>query len=393
MLLKIMKTVIFKLYRYMFKIFGYLLPKKPNLIILESFLGKQYSDNPRAIYEYLMKYYPKYDMYWSVDGRYVKTFKEKNIKYVKRFSIRWLFLMTRATYWISNSRLPLWISKPRNTVYVQTWHGTPLKLLAADMEEVHMPNTNTETYKQNFLKESSKWDFLIAPNAYSREIFKRAFQFDKKMINSGYPRNDYLINANNIENINAIKRLLKLPPDKKIIFYAPTWRDNQFYSKGKYKFELQMDLDLLKKELGTEYIVVLRLHYLVAETLDLKAFQGFVYDFSSHEDIRDLYLISDILITDYSSVFFDYANLKRPIIFFVYDIEDYRDQIRGFYFNLEERAPGPLVKTTKEIIDEIKNINKYGYILTQEIEDFYNTFCYLEDGKATKRVVDALFKE
>src|SRR5690606_16039435 len=143
-------------------------------------------------------------------------------------------------YWITNSRLPLWIPKSRRTIYVQTWHGTPLKKLGIDIEEVQMAETTTEKYKREFILESSKWDYLISPNAYSTGIFKRAFNFNKTIIESGYPRNDYLINNNNKTEVNKIKQKLGLPKDKKIILYAPTWRDNQFYSKGHYKFNLNL---------------------------------------------------------------------------------------------------------------------------------------------------------
>ena len=117
-----------------------------------------------------------------------------------------------------------------------------------------MPGTNTKKYKRNFLKEASNWDYLVSPNAYSSEIFARAFDFDRKMIESGYPRNDALINDNHVDNITAIKEKFALPIDKKIILYAPTWRDDQFYGKGKYKFDLELKLDQLKEELGDDYI-------------------------------------------------------------------------------------------------------------------------------------------
>src|SRR5690625_7064087 len=152
-----------------------------------------------------------------------------------------------------------------------------------------------------------------------------------------------------------------------------------------------MDLKQLKKRLGNKYIIVLRLHYLVAENLDLTDYNGFVYDFSQYEDIRELYLMADILITDYSSVFFDYANLKRPMIFYVYDIEDYRDNLRGFYFDFEQKAPGPLVKSTNEIIDEIKKIKLNGFAPSENTKEFYKKFCYLEDGNASERVVKNVF--
>lgn len=247
-------SIVQLLYKYIIILLGKL-PVKKNLIMFESFLGKQYSDSPRAIYEYISQHNPTCRMYWSVASNHLKIFKEKDIRHVKRFSIKWLWCMARADYWVSNSRLPLWIPKPKHTTYLQTWHGTPLKRLASDMDEVHMPSTNTAVYKQNFLKESSKWDYLISPNIYSTEIFKRAFQFDKTIIESGYPRNDFLINSNNTETISKIKQATSLPRNKKIILYAPTWRDNQFYATGKYKFNLELDLNRLKETFGDDYII------------------------------------------------------------------------------------------------------------------------------------------
>jgi len=379
-------------YKNVFKLMGSILPVDKKLVVFESFLGKQYSDNPRAIYEYMQENMKGYKLYWSSDRRAVPYFEGKNVPYVRRFSIRWLFLMTRARYWVSNSRLPLWIPKPNHTTYLQTWHGTPLKRLAADMDEVHMPGTNTNAYKRNFLYEASKWDYLVSPNSYSSEIFARAFGFDKTMLETGYPRNDFLYTHNTPENIALLKKNCGLSENKKIILYAPTWRDNQFYQKGKYKFDLELDLNRMREELGDEYIVVLRLHYLVAENLDLSHYEGFAYDFSKHEDIRELYLMADMLITDYSSVFFDYANLRRPMMFFVYDLDDYRDNLRGFYFDFEEKAPGPLFKNTEQIINEVKKIDRYGYQPTEAFEEFYQKFCYLEDGKASERVVQQVFK-
>ncbi|GGK01606.1 CDP-glycerol:poly(glycerophosphate) glycerophosphotransferase [Lentibacillus kapialis] len=367
------------------------LPVKKNTIMFESFLGKQFSDSPRAIYEYLIENYPEYQMYWSADRRHTKFFEDKNVNYVRRFSIRWLILMSRAEFWVSNSRLPLWIPKPKHTTYLQTWHGTPLKRLAVDMDEVHMPGTNSVKYKRNFVKATSRWDYLVSPNAYSTEIFKRAFQFQGEMVESGYPRNDFLINDNNEQTIRSIKERIDLPTDKKVILYAPTWRDNQFYGKGKYRFQLEMDLAKMQKHLGDDYIILLRMHYLVAEQLDVDDFQGFVFDVSFHEDIRELYLISDMLITDYSSVFFDYANLKRPMLFFVYDIEEYRDNLRGFYFDFEAKAPGPLVQTTDEILDVIQEIDQNGFKPSETTQNFYKRFCYLEDGQASERVAKDVF--
>lgn len=367
------------------------LPTKKKTIVFESFLGKQYSDNPKALYLYIKKHYPEYKLYWSITRDRPKIFEENKLSVLPRFGLKWVLVMARAEYWITNSRLPLWLPKPKGTIYVQTWHGTPLKKLALDMDEVLMPGTNTKKYKKNFLKEASKWDYLISPNRYSTNIFKSAFNFNRNIIESGYPRNDILKNGLNKENIINIKRKAKLPVNKKILLYAPTWRDNQFHSVGKYKFNLQLDLNKMKQELGDEYIILLRLHYLVSDKLNLLNLEDFVYDFSTYEDINELYLISDMLITDYSSVFFDYAVLKRPIFFYAYDLEDYRDKLRGFYFDFIKDAPGPIIKSTEKLIDAINSASTTTYY-DKLYDDFFAKFCYLEDGKASEKVVSTLFR-
>lgn len=385
--------LLLSVYKRLFLLLGILLPKKDNLIIFESFLGKQYSDNPRALYEYLRSNYPSFQMIWSVERNSLDHFSNYDVRYVRRFSLRWLYLMNRSKYWLSNSRLPLWVRKPNKTIYVQTWHGTPLKKLALDMQEVHMPGTNTEKYKRNFIKATRKWDYLISPNRYSTEIFKRAFQFENNIMETGYPRNDYLVNENNITEINRIKQKMNLPKDKKVILYAPTWRDDEYHGRGRYKFDIPLDMDYMKDSLGEEYIILFRMHYLIAENLDLSSYNNFAFDASLHEDIRELYLIADMLITDYSSVFFDYAILRRPMLFYVYDIDTYRDQLRGFYIDFEKEAPGPLVKSTESLVEEIRKVENEPSPKLESIEKFHERFCALEDGRASERVVKELFEK
>ncbi|RPJ98713.1 CDP-glycerol:poly(glycerophosphate) glycerophosphotransferase [Bacillus subtilis] len=385
------RNLLLRIYSLCFLLIG-LLPRNKNLVMFESYSGKQYSCNPRAIFEYLQDNKKKYHykLVWSVDKRNEELFEKLGVDYITRFSIRWLWYMATAKYWVSNSRLPLWIPKPAQTLYIQTWHGTPLKKLANDMEQVHMPGTTTIDYKRNFIKESNKWDYLISPNSYSTSIFKKAFQYKKNIIETGYPRNDFLYKYNNESAKNDILKKIKLPNHKKIILYAPTWRDDEFYSIGHYKFSLPLELEQMKKALGDSCVILLRMHYLVSENFHLDNYNDFVVDVSKYEDIRELYLISDMLITDYSSVFFDFANLKKPIIFFTYDLLKYRDQLRGFYFNITEEAPGVLVQDSDSLIREIKKM-LHNPILEVSYDRFYERFCSLEDGFASKRVVEQIF--
>lgn len=359
---------------------------EPNLVVFESFMGKSYSCNPKYIYEYLLEHKP--------DMKFVWIYRDKpldiigNPKQVKRFSLKYYYYMARAKYWVFNSRIPKHVRKKEGNIYLQTWHGTPLKTLVFDIKDIYSANPN---YKRDFYLQSRRWDYLISPNAYSSEIFRRAFKFEKTMLEYGYPRNDILYNGD--ENlINEIKSKINIPKDKKVILYAPTWRDDQFYERGKYKFELNLNLEKMRQELSDEYIIILRLHYHVASVLDVSEFKGFAYDLSTYDDIAELYLISDILITDYSSVFFDYANLRRPMLFYTYDLENYRDKIRGLYFDIETEVPGPLLRTTDQVIHAVQNIESIQSEYSDKYDKFYKRFCEWEDGKASENVVREVFK-
>lgn len=375
-----------KFYIFLYQNFFIKLPVKKDLIFIESFFGRSYSDNPKYIYEYMIENNLAYKYVWS--------FTEKKdipgpAKQVKRLSLKYFYYLARSKYWISNSRLPNYLTKPKDNIYLQTWHGTPLKRLAMDMNEVFTANPNN--YKKNFYLQTRRWDYLISANEYSSKIFRRAFLFDKDMLEYGYPRNDILYKKNNKKDITSIKQKLNIPLDKEVILYAPTWRDDEYYGRGKYRFTLKLDLDKMKQQLGEEYIIILRMHYFITDVLDLKPYKGFAFDFSKHNDIGELYLISDILITDYSSVFFDYAHLRRPILFYTYDLAKYRDQLRGFYLDIETDVPGPLLKTTDEVIRAIQNIEHISKQYKDKYNEFYERFCQWDDGNATKQIVERVF--
>lgn len=363
---------------------------KDDLVIFESFQGKAYSDSPKYIYQYMLNHKNNYNFVWVMN-------EPGNIpgqpKTIKRGTLKYYYNVARAKYIVSNVRMPNNYIKREEQTYLQTWHGTPLKRLAGDMEDVHMPGTNAAQYKRNFNKETNKWDYLIAPNQYSSDIFRRAFWFNNTMLQTGYPRNDVLTTHNDLETINRLKQTNQIPTDKKIILYAPTWRDDEFYKVGKYRFSLKLDLHRLKAQFGDEYIILLRMHYLVASNMDLTGLEDFAYDVSSYSDVSELYLMSDILITDYSSVFFDYANLKRPILFYTYDIEKYQGQLRGFYIDMETELPGPLLMDNDGVMDAIQNIDAVTEKFKDRYEEFYERFCSWDDGRSSEKVVNAVFEK
>lgn len=359
---------------------------KENWVLCESFFGKSYSDSPKYIYEYISKNYPgKYRFIWVVNRRARIPFEHTK---VKRFSIRYAYYLARCKYNIFNVRQPEWVKKREGNVFLETWHGTPLKKLVFDQEEVMGASP---LYKAQFYKQSRVWDYLISANHFSTEAFRSAFRYDKEVLEFGYPRNDILHSENRDQLAASIRKKLRIPEGKKTILYAPTWRDDEYYGRGEYKFALKLDLRLLKKELGPDYVVLLRTHYFIADSLDVKGLEDFAVNVSKYDDISELYLVSDLLITDYSSVFFDYANLKRPILFYTYDLDKYRDMLRGFYMDIETEVPGPLLFTNEEVVDAIKGIDQITEQYRSKYEEFYERFCGLEDGHASEKVAKRVF--
>ncbi len=360
-----------------------------NTIVFESFGGKNYSDSPKYIYEYMQKNYPKLNYIWVFNNP-DKNVITGNAEKVKKGSKEYYDAYSKAKFWVSNARLPLYLNKKENQIYIQTWHGTPLKRLANDMKVVRMPGTTTANYKKNFYAETSRWDYLVSPNRYSTNIFKTAFWMDEERTwEIGYPRNDVLVNrSDDQEYINQIKKDLNLPEGKKVIMYAPTWRDDEFVKKGHYLFDLKINLENLQKELGENYVILLRMHYLIANALDLNGYEDFAIDVSNYSDISELYLISDALITDYSSVMFDFGILKRPQYFFAYDIEKYDKGLRGFYMDYMNDLPGEIIRDEFKLAEELKNIDEHKEKYKDKIEKFYEKFCSLEKGQSSKFIGD-----
>ena len=360
-------------------------PIKENKILFESFYGKFYSDSPKYIYEYLYENYKDdFEFVWVLNKKNVKI--PGNPKTVKRFSLEYYKHLAESKYLVFNTRQPKRLSKRSEQVYVETWHGTPLKRLGFDQGNLYLNNPNS---KKSYRSDSSKWDYMVSPNEYTSEIYRSAFAYEGEIIESGYPRNDILYNADS-KKIAQLKDSLKLPEDKKIILYAPTWRDDEYYDTASVRFTLELDLNRLKREFGDEYIVILRLHYFIADNIDLSGLDGFVYDLSKHEDIAELYLISDILITDYSSVFFDFANLERPMLFYTYDLDKYENMLRGFYIDIND-VPGPLLMNNDEVVDAIRNIDEINEKYAEKYQEFYNKFCNIDDGNASKRVYERIW--
>ena len=228
-----------------------------------------------------------------------------------------------------------------------------------------------------------KWDALISPNPFSTEIFRRAFDYEGRILETGYPRNDLLLSPAAPELRKAARAALGVPDEARAVLYAPTWRDS-------WSFDLQLDIAALARRLGETHALLLRPH--PHSTVEWEGQRGSsAIDVSAHRDIRELYLAADVLLTDYSSAMFDFAITHKPMLFFTYDLDEYRDVTRGFYLDFESEAPGPLLTTTDEVADALENLESVSAHYASSYAAFRDRFCALEDGAATQRVIEAFF--
>lgn len=370
------------------------------LIIFEAFLGKQYACSPKAIYEAMLEdeRFKDFVFVWvfrnPVSRRMVFTNNRTII--VKYNTRRYYRYYARAKYWVSNWRLSEAIIKKNDQVFIQTWHGTPLKKIGMDLEIEGNATTSQKKGHAMYLNDARKYDYFISPSAFCTRVFTSAFGLnilhkENILIETGYPRNDFLFCYTN-NDVEQIKENLHLPKNKKTILYAPTWRDNQHELGVGYTYDMSKYIKSFLDAISDEYVVIMRLHYLVANKLDISNYKGKVFDYSKLDDINLLYVISDILITDYSSVFFDYANLKRPILFYMYDLDEYQSSVRDFYIDLNE-LPGPVIKNEEQLLDAINNIDDITIEYFNKYKLFNEKYNYLDDKNSGKRVLEICMKE
>ena len=388
------KRMLIRIFKVVYKVMLKVVKTDEKTVVFISFHGRGYTCNPKYIHQQMCKD-PRFDDYtfvWAL--KKPGALQIEHAKQIRYNTLSYFYTMCKAKYWIVNCKLPYYIVKKEDQVYLQTWHGTPLKRLAHDIVEVdgqtfYRAGLTRDEMAASYDKDVAKYNYMIAPNPFSYKVFQSAFQIEpERLIQTGYPRNDFLTNITD-DQIQEIKKRFGLPMDKKVILYAPTWRDNSYNVRG-YLFELKADFNKWKERLGDEYVVLFKPHYLIINTFKMTPeLEGFIYRVDADADINDCYVISDLLITDYSSVFFDYANLNRPMYFYMFDLEEYADELRGFYFDIHEVLPGDIVTQEDALLDKI---SKHEYD-QEKLEKFSKEFNVWQDGHSAQKVIDIVFKE
>jgi CDP-glycerol glycerophosphotransferase len=221
---------------------------------------------------------------------------------------------------------------------------------------------------------------------------RAAFGFTGEVLETGYPRNDVLVSPDRDRVRARVRRELGVPDGVTLVLYAPTFRDDAVFAEGRPEIELTVQVDSLLERLGTGYFLLLRLHYLMTDRSPTKR-GTLVRDVTYYPDVADLYLAADVMVTDYSSAMFDFAVTGKPLLFFTYDLDRFRDEVRGFYFDLEQHAPGPMLQTQDDLADALLDLPGVSGSYADKYQRFRERFCHLEDGHAGQRVLDRLWHD
>lgn len=361
----------------LFRFWGAFIRTDDNLVLINNFAGLRYSDSPKALFEYI-KSIPELQslrIVWAfIDVNKFRCIDGCEI--VKQDSFKYFITALKAKYWISNVNIERGLHfKKKKTLYLNTWHGMPFKKIGNSVKGRNDYNCDNV-------------DFWCAESDYSADIYIKAFNvLPDAILKCGLPRNDRLYHITP-QQIEELKEKMGLPLNKKIISYVPTWRDSKDGGKH-YDFSFPINLEKWEEKLSMNYILLFRAHHFTNHLSNLKE-DGFIKDYSDYPDINDIFIVSDIMISDYSASMADYAILERPIISFGYDYDDY-DVDRGFYEDLDKVTPNGVMRTEDQVLNHILTMNykEECHKTKTMIKDKYVTY----GGNATATCVEKLFSD
>jgi CDP-glycerol glycerophosphotransferase (TagB/SpsB family) len=349
-------------------------PLDPNLAVYCAYWGRGYTCNPAAIHAKARELAPHLRSVFLVEPHAVDGMPE-DVEHAVIGSRKYWEVLARAKYLVNNANFADAVVKRPGSVHLSTQHGTPLKKMGVDQSTYPVVAAATGSFTK-LLARVDRWDYNLTSNRHSTEMWERAFPGSHETLEYGYPRNDIYYTAT-ADDVARVRRELGIQEGATAVLYAPTHRD---YRTG---FETGLDLEAFCEAAGEDVVVLLRAHYFYDK--GRKESSGII-DVTAHRSAEDVCLAADALITDYSSIMFDYANLDRPIVVYADDWDVYQET-RGVYFDLMEAAPGPVTRTPEELARIFRDGSYAGPESTAARAVFRERFCQFDDGRAAERVV------
>ncbi|WP_394218337.1 CDP-glycerol glycerophosphotransferase family protein [Halobacillus trueperi] len=351
------------------------LPIKKNKVFMFSYYGSQYGCNPKYLTKYMLDHKPdQFDIVWAFNDPRARQVDDR-VRKVKIMSLRYFYELCTSKVIITNFRSTDLFVKRKKQTYIQTWHSS-LRLKQIEKDAEHsLPAHYIDMAK----KDSKKCDLLLSGSAYSTQIFRRSFWYEGEILEKGTPRNDFLCQS---DVTNKIKNKLNIESNKKIVLYAPTFRKNNDMSV--YDLDYAKLKESLTKRFGDEWIVLVKLHPHLISLSDRIQDKNIV-DVTKYDDIQELLHISDVLITDYSSLMFDFSITKRPCFLYVPDLDTYQNQDRKLYFDVNKLPFLPAL-TNEQLEEKIRSFSEGDY--QRNLDLFLHHIGTFENGRASEEVVN-----
>ncbi|MER5896286.1 CDP-glycerol glycerophosphotransferase family protein [Streptomyces sp. NPDC001876] len=350
-------------------------------------------DSPRAVHAELVRRCTDVEHLWVTDGSAAGAERvPPTAAPVVEHSTAWYEVLARARRIVTDGPLPAWFERRPEQTVVQTWHGTPLGRFGLDLADtLYADHQDLASLPHR----SAQWSVLVSPSRFATPHLRRALAYGGEVLEAGSPANDLLFAAGRDKTAERVRRQLGIPEGHRVVLYAPTYRDHLAHAPGSlpagsprlYRWEPALDLPALVRELDGRTTVLVSRHPRVTGSLPAGPA---LRDVSAHPRTAELLLIADVLVTDYAGLVFDFALTGRPVLFHTYDLEHYRDTVRGFCLDFKARAPGPLLVTTNEVAQALRATPATAALHADARESFRREHCDLDDGGAAGRVADRL---
>ena len=356
---------------------GKLLPVQPRKILVVNYYGRGYGDHAKYIADELLRRRADVKIFWAVKNKKEAEGLPAGVRPCRYDSVAFVYHQVTAGIWVDNCRR-FFAYKKKNQFYLQLWHGIPLKKIERDAADKLEPE-----YVQAAQKDSSAIDLLVSDGDYTTRIYRSCFWYDGEIAAWGSPRNDVILNGN-AELYGAVRRFFGLAPEKKLVLYAPTFRAD--HSMTAYSLDAAALAAACEERFGGDWAVLIRLHPNVAEqSKELFAYDGeHIVDATMYPDMQELLVAADFVISDYSSLMFDFALSAKPCMQFATDLEEYKGE-RGFSLPLDG-LPFPLAVNNEELVQAVRQFEEQSYC--EKLKQFYGELGFVTDGKSTERCAD-----
>jgi CDP-glycerol glycerophosphotransferase len=363
------------------------LPIDDNAVYLQAYAGASATDSQLALHEEIRRRRPELTIYWGV-AEAASTVPEGGTR-VLMFSREWYRVMATARYLCLNIDPDRWFSLRPGQQLLQTFHGYPAKSMGIWMWEAK--GYTPRRVDQELARTSAEWSLILTPAPEMDQYYRKGYRYDGPIHSHGYPRDDLLVSPE-AEQVRAeVRARLGIAPDKRVVLYAPTWRDDLATNWRSAELTPHLDLEAASRALGPGYVMLLRGHRFHVHA-DRAEAGARLLDVTDYPEINHLILASDAAVLDYSSLRFDFALTQRPMVFLVPDLETYTGGVRGFLYPFEESAPGPLVATPDEVVAALRDLDRLREEYAPAMADFHRRFNYLQDGRSAESVFDAFFR-